>query len=172
MHFSIVSILLALTMSTAQPNRKSVIENRKRLLSTQSPPQPIPVLIDSIRQHYLALEIDLWNLIDSVSDTAYVLSQIHGIHLNFFDQSFGEVNVTFDDYAFDRQTQLLNIVASINRTVSMVVKNSLRENSLSFHEKAAMDTNRYQIDLTNEMDMLFNLTTTEDFYDTIERVSV
>lgn len=170
-HFLLVLTLSALTMSKAQFNEKSVIENRKHSTLMQQP-QSNPVLIDSIRHHYITLENDLWNLIDGGIDTAYVLEQIHGAHLKFFDQPFREFNITFEDYSFDRRTQLLDIVSDINKTVSVVVKNSLRENSLSFTEKAAIDTNRYQIDLNDQIDTLFNTTSTKEFYETIKKVSL
>lgn len=163
-HFLLVLTVSSLTMSIAQQKGKSVIENGQ--------PQSSPALIDSIRHHYITLENDLWNLIDGGIDTAYVLEQIHGAHLKFFDQPFHEFNVTFEDYSFDRRTQLLDIVSDINKTVSDVVKNSLRENSLSFTEKAAIDTNRYQIDLNDEIDTLFNTTSTKEFYETITKVSL
>lgn len=168
-HFLLTLVVSGLVMSTAQYREKSVNENRKHLISVRS--KSIPVLIDSMRQHYLTLEHDLWGLMDSGIDTAYILEKIHSTHLTLFGQHFGEFNVTFDDYAFDRQTQLLGIMSNINQTIAFVVKNSLRENPLGFDEQAAISTNRYQIDLTHQMYQLFNMTGTQEFFETIQKVS-
>lgn len=162
-------VLFVSVMSTAKYREKSVNENRERISSVWS--DPIPVLIDSVRQHYLMLEYDLWSLMDSGIDTAYILEKIHSVHLKLFGEYFHEFHVSFGDYAFDRQAQLSDIVSNINQTIAFVVKNSLRENPLGFDEQAAIDTNRYQIDLTHQIDMLFNMTGTHEFFETIQKVS-
>lgn len=168
-HFLLALALSVSVMSTAEHREKSVHENQKHLKSARS--KQTPVKIDSIRQYYLTLENDLWSLMDSGIDTAYILGQIHSVHLNFLRPHFGEFNVSFGDAAFDRQTQLLDTVSNINQTVAFALKNSLRENPLGFDEQAAIETNRYQIDLTHQIDLLFNMTGTHEFFETIQKVS-
>lgn len=159
------------------PREKNVNDLQKHLSPSPLPssnkklPSVVPVLIDSLRRHYLALENDLWHLILSGIDTAYVLEQIHIVHWTFFGENFREYNVTFNDYAADRQTQLLSTVNDINRTVAMAVKNCLHQNPLAFDEKASIDAALRQLNLTYQIDTLFAITGSVDFYETIQNVS-
>lgn len=167
--FCLILVLSALAVSIAEQREKSVNGVRQRL--TSSLPQQNPLLIDSLRRRYLALEHDLWNLMDSGIDTAYVLEQIHLVHLRLFHDHFNEFNVTFYDYAVDRQTQLLDIVSNINRTVSLIEHYSLRQNPLSFDEDQTINAARYQLNLTDQINTLYEITEPRNFYETIKNVS-
>lgn len=168
-HFLLILMPLVLSISMADNRTKSLNENHQQAVLPKS--TKAPVLIDSIRQHYLGLENDLWSLMDSGIDNSYVLDRIHTVHLQFFVENFGELNVTFCDYAFDRQIELFDAVTSINQTILLVLEKSLRQNPLAFDEKATIETNRRQIDLTHQLEILFNMTGTSEFYETIQRVS-
>lgn len=170
-HFLLALMPLVLSISMADNRAKSLNENPQHVMAVSPKSIRAPVLIDSIRQHYLGLENDLWSLMDSGIDSAYVLDRIHTVHLQFFVENFGELNVTFCDYAFDRQIELFDAVSSINQTISLVLEKSLRQNPLAFDEKATIETNRHQIDLTQQLEILFNMTGTSEFYETIQRVS-
>lgn len=163
-------------VSLSDPREQSANENtvQQRLIPLFSSSTPSPPLIDSLRQRYLARESDLWHLIDSGIDNAYVLEHIHVKHLQFFTDNFGEFNVTFNDYAFDRQIQLRRAIADINGIVSLVMQKSLRQNPLSFDERATVDTAQLQLDLTQQQnDAILNIThgSSSDFYMTIKNVS-
>lgn len=169
--FLLALLPLVLSVSLAEQRTKSLNEKQQHVMPVSPKSTKAPVLIDSIRQHYLGLENDLWSLMDSGIDNAYVLDRVHTVHLQFFVENFGELNVTFCDYAFDRQIELFDAVSSINQTILLVLEKSLRQNPLAFDEKATIETNRHQIDLTHQLDMLFNMTGTSEFYETIQRVS-
>lgn len=167
--FSLLIVPALLAMSVTDSRKKSVNDNKQHI--TQSLRPTAPALIDSLRRHYLMLESDLWHLMDSGIDTAYVLEQIHIVHLTFFGERFREFNVSFEDYAIDRQTQLLSVVGEINRTISMVVGESLHQHPLAYDESASIDAARRQLNLTHRMDTLFDITGSMDFYETIKNVS-
>lgn len=171
LHFLLALMPLVLSASMADNRAKKLNESQQHVMPVQPKSTKAPVLIDSIRQHYLGLENDLWSLIDSGIDNAYVLDRIHTVYLQFFVENFGELNVTFCDYAFDRQMELFDTVSSINKTVSLVLEKSLRANPLAYDEKATIETNRHQIELSYQLEILFNMTGTSEFYETIERVS-
>lgn len=163
-----------LVVSMSDPREKTVNIMQKPLTSSPSPIPKltvVPVLIDSLRRHYLMLENDLWHLIESGIDTAYVLEQIHIVHSTFFGEDFREFNVTFYDYAVDRQAQLLSTVDDINRTVAMAVQNCLHQNPLAFDEIASIDAARRHLNLTYQIDTLFTIAGSMDFYETIQNVS-
>lgn len=168
MQLQIFSLLFvsALATSMTDPREKSV--NIQKVPVTRT---IIPSLIDSLRRHYLALENDLWHLMNSGIDTAYILEQMHIVHLTFFGENFRELNITFADYAIDRQNQLASMFAEINRTVEMVMKNSLHKNPLAFNEIASIDAARHQLNLTYQIDTLHNIAGSQDFYETIKSVS-
>ncbi|XP_055324696.1 uncharacterized protein LOC129579082 isoform X2 [Sitodiplosis mosellana] len=157
----------AFVVSMTDP-RDGKVKDGKKPLPSSPLPSVAPALIDSLRRHYLALENDLWHLIESGIDTAYVLEQIHIVHRIFFDESFREFNVTFNDYAADRQTQLLSAVDDITQTVAMAMKNCLHQNPLAFDELASIDAARSQLNLTHQINALFVITGSTDFYETIQ----
>lgn len=165
-------VLAALAVSMTDPREKTVNEVQQWMKPSYPIAQkPIPSLIDALQQRYLAFERDLWHIIDSGIDSAYVLEQIHSVHLNFFAEHFGEYNVTFADYALDHQIQLFKAVSDINRNIAMVVKNSLKKNPLAFDERATIDMAQLQLDLTHQIDAIINITASPDFYVTIKNVS-
>lgn len=161
----------SLVVSMTDPREKNANDLQKPLVPSSLPSPMTPVLIDSLRRHYLALENDLWHLMESGIDTAYVLEQIHIVHWTFFGERFREFNVTFNDYAADRQTQLFSVVDDINRTVAMTLKNCLHQNPLAFDENDAIEAARRQLNLTYQIDILFAITGSTDFYETIQNVS-
>lgn len=172
MQLQIFSLLVvsALAVPMTDPREKSTNEVKQQRLIPSSRPV-IPALIDSLRQHYLALETDLWHLMDSGIDTAYVLEQMNIVHITFFGEKFREFNITFDDYAIDRHSQLVSIFGEINRTISMVMKSSLHQNPLAFDEISSIDAARHQLDLTHQIDTLHDIAGSKDFYETIKNVS-
>lgn len=174
-----ISVLILVSALLADAHIKSVNKSMEQQLksSTSSslpssvPSVAMPSVIDSLRRHYLALENDLWHLMDSGIETAYILQQMHNIHLTFFRENFREFNVTFNDYAVDRQTQLLSIIDMVNGFVSMTMKKCLHQNSLEFNETISIDVAQRQLNLTHQIDTLYSITGTTDFYKTIKNVS-
>lgn len=171
LHAFTLSFLTALAVSMTESNVKSVNKTKQSLTPISIPPVN-PVLIESLRQHYIALESDLWHLMDSGIDTAYILEQMHITHLRFFDEHFYLFNVTFNDFAVDRQNQLASIVDDIHGIETIVVKNSLRQNPSAFDENVSINAARHQLNLTHQIDTLFDITDTKEFYETIRNVSV
>lgn len=153
------------------PREKNVNDMRKYLKSSSQPSANTVTLIDSRRRHYLTLENDLWHLMESGIDTAYVLEQVHIVHWTFFGESFREFKVTFNDYAADHQAQLLSAVDDINRMVVMAIKNSLHKNPLEFDERASIAVAQRHLNLTCHIDTLFTSTGSTEFYETIQNVS-
>lgn len=131
----------------------------------------MPGRIDTLRWNYLALEHDLWTLMDSGIDTAYVLEQIHIVHLKVFGERFGEFNVSFNDCAAEHQFQLKHTIAEINRTISIVIKNYLHQNPLAFDEMESIAIGNRQRNLTNQLDLLFGVAGSSEFFETIKSVS-
>lgn len=172
LHIFTLLFVPALVVSMSDPREKTVNTMQKPLTSSPSPKLTVnPVLIDSLRRHYLELENDLWHLMESGIDTAYVLEQIHIVHSTFFGEHFREFNVSFNDYADDRQAQLLSTVHVINRTVAMAMQNCLHQNPLAFDELASINAARRHLNLTYQIDTLFTIAGSMDFYETIQNVS-
>lgn len=130
-----------------------------------------PSLIDYMRKHYLKLEENLWELFDSGIDIAYVLEQIHVVHLKFFGERFGERNVSFNDCSVEHKFQLKVAIDEINRTVSIAINNYLHGNPLAFDERESIAMARRQLNLTKQMDELFAHSGSIDYYQTINNVS-
>lgn len=169
--FPLLFVAASVVTSMATDPRDKKVNDEQKPLTPSSQSSDAPALIDSLRRHYLALENDLWHLIESGIDTAYVLEQTQIVYRTFFSEPFREFNVTFNDYAADRQTQLLSAVDDIRRTVAMAMKNCLHQNPLAFDEAATIGAARRQLNLTHQIDTLFAITGSTDFYETIQNVS-
>lgn len=161
------ALLLVFIGSIKGSSIQKSIENPLKDANISQP----PALIDFMRINYLQLEENLWELFYSGIDIAYVLEQIHVVHLKFFGERFGERNVSFDDCSVEHKFQLNVAIDEINRTVSIAENNYLHKNPLSFNERESIAMARRQLNLTKQMDELFATSGSIDFYQTIQNVS-
>lgn len=161
------SLLLMFIGSIAGSSIQKPIEDQLKDANISQP----PALIDFMRNNYLKLEENLWELFDSGIDIAYVLEQMHVVHLKFFGERFGERNVSFDDCSVEHKFQLKVAIDEINRTVSIVVNNYLHEHPLAFNERESIAMARRQLNLTKQMDQIFATSGSIDYYRTINNVS-
>lgn len=137
-----------------------------------NPQKPVsPTLTDYLRLHYLSLEESLWQLMESGTDNAFVLEQIHAVHLTFFKERFGEFNVPLDaPDPYERQLQ--NVIRAVNRTVTYLIEHCLQTNPLEFDELEVITSARRQFNFTTKLDLIHNVTEFTDFFQTIKNVSV
>lgn len=140
-------------------------------ISSSDEPSEYPSIIDSLRLDYLTLEKSLWQLIESGIDTAFVLEQVHIVHLTFFNESFHEQSVYLNDIDTEH-LQLFNAIDVINRTAAVLLKNYLHKNPLKFNEGITFEVAKHQINLTEQLDNIENITEYTDFLLSIKNVSV
>lgn len=132
--------------------------------------QLAPTLIDRLRIDYLRLERDLWNLIYIENDAVVSLEAVHKAHLSFFRADFGENRVPLDEIDPDH-LQLYHAFATINRTVSVLVKNYLHSNPLRFDKRRTIAICRQLSNLTYHLDGINNVAVDTDLLNTIKNVS-
>lgn len=130
-----------------------------------------PYLIDSLRRHYLSLENDLWRLIESGTDTGFVLSQIHIIHHTFLNENFHERNISLVNINDDNQNQLFDVFNVINISVSVLLKNYLHKEAIEIDERKSIRAAQEQETLVQHLDKIYNITGLTDFYKIIKDVS-
>lgn len=129
-----------------------------------------PTLIDRLRIDYLRLERDLWNLIYIENDAVVSLEAVHKAHLSFFRADFGENQVPLDEIDPDH-LQLFHAFATINRTVSVLVKNYLHSNPLRFDKRRTIAICRQLSNLTYHLDAINNVAVDTDLLITMKNVS-
>lgn len=130
-----------------------------------------PTLLDVMRQRYFSIEDALWHAINSGMDLYQVLQQIHSGHRTFLRDSFSERNCYFS--SFDpEQKVLFDTIQKINQSVAITVDNYLHSSRIRFRETDSLAISARNQNLTDQLDKLFEITGTTDFYATIRNVSV
>lgn len=130
-----------------------------------------PTLVDVLRQRYFSIEDALWHTIDSGMDLSQVLQQIHSGHRTFLRDNFLERNCYFSTFDPDQKV-LHDAIKKINQLVERTVDNYLHASRIRFRESDSLAISARNQNLTNELDKLFEITGTTDFYSTIRNVSV
>lgn len=129
-----------------------------------------PTLLDVLRQRYFSIEDALWHLINSGMDQSHVLQQIHSGHRTFLRDTFSEKNCYFSTFDPDQQV-LFDAIQKINQSVETTAENYLHSSRRLFRESDSLAISARNLNLTDQLDKLFKITGTTDFYMTIRNVS-
>lgn len=130
-----------------------------------------PTLVDVLRQRYFSLEDALWHVITSGLEQSYVLQQIHSGHRTFLRDSFGEKNCYFSTFDPDQQA-LFEAIRKINQSAETTMQNYLHTSRQFFRESDSLAISARNLNLTDQLDKLFKITGTSDFYMTVRSVSI
>lgn len=147
------------------------------LATTSSSGQLVPaaspdmVTADSLIALYLRLENALWQVVRSTTaDTADKIKRIHETHLTLLETDFREKGMPLDRLDAD-QAQLYNAIAYINMTQRSVLNGYLHENARDRTRDNALTFARHGVNMSQNLERIFNVTETMDFYNYIARVS-
>lgn len=130
-----------------------------------------PTLVDVMRQRYFSIEDALWHVISSGMEQSYVLQQIHSGHRTFLRDNFAEKNCYFSTFDPDQQV-LFDAIKEINLLATNTVQNYLHSSRSLFRESDSLAISARNLNLTDKLDKLFEITGTSDFYMTIRNVSI
>lgn len=130
-----------------------------------------PTLVDVLRQRYFNIEDALWHVINSGMEQSYVLQQIHSGHRTFLRDDFAEKKCYFSTFDPDQQV-LSDAIKEINLSVTTTVENYLHSSRRLFRESDSLAISARNLNLTDKLDKLFEITGTSDFYMTIRNVSI
>lgn len=139
------------------------------------PQQDIPVTntfsnIDTLRELYFNLDKALWRVIRAGQGQEYVLQRIHSVHLRFFNENFNENGVELDLFDPD-QSALHNEIKHINSTVNSIRDVYLQTKINDAQRDQVLGFSRNIVNMTKTMDIMHNLTSNNDFFGYIKRVS-
>lgn len=126
--------------------------------------------VDVQRQRYLSLEKALWHVIDGGLEDSYVLQQVHSGHRTFLTDSFLEKGA-FLSVLDPEQRQLFDAINRINVSVSDTVRSYLRTSTRYYNEKDALTVARINQNLTYQLEQIYNVSGSTDFYKVIRNVS-
>lgn len=130
-----------------------------------------PTHLDVMRQRYFSIEDALWHAINSGMDLSQVLQQIHSGHRTFLRDNFSERNCYFSTFDPDQRV-LFETIQKINDSVTTTVENYLHSSRIRFRETDSLAISARNLNLTDQLDKLFEITGTTDFYSTIRNVSI
>lgn len=130
-----------------------------------------PTLLDVLRQRYFVVEDALWHVISSGLEQSYVLQQIHSGHRTFLRDDFLEKSCYFSEFDPD-QKALVDAIKHINQSVATTIENYLHSNRRLFRESDALAISMRNINLTYQLDKIFEITGNSDFYMTTRNVSI
>lgn len=129
-----------------------------------------PILLDVLRQRYLALEDALWHVLTSDLDKSYVLQQIHSGHRTFLHDNFLETHSYLS--VFDpEQRAISEAIQTINESVAITVDRYLHSSRRLFNERDSLAISVQNRNLTYHLDRIYEITGISDFYKTIQNVS-
>lgn len=126
--------------------------------------------IDTLRELYLNLEKALWRVIRAGVGQEYVLQRIHAVHLRFFGEKFNENGVYLDVQDPD-QSVLHNEIQYVNLTMNSIRDVYLATKINDAQREQVLGFSRNIVNMTNTMDIMYNLTKHKDFFGYIRRVS-
>lgn len=130
-----------------------------------------PTLLDVLRQRYFVVEDALWHVISSGLEQSYVLQQIHSGHRTFLRDDFLEKSCYFSEFDPD-QKALFDAIKHINQSVATTIENYLHSSRRLFRESDALAISMRNINLTYQLDKIFEITGNSDFYMTTRNVSI
>lgn len=127
--------------------------------------------VDVQRQRYLSLEKALWHVIDGGLEDSYVLQQVHSGHRTFLTDNHQEKGA-FLSVLDPEQRQLVDAINRINVSLSDTVGSYLRTSTRYYNERDALTVARLNQNLTYQLEQIFNISGSTDFYKVIRNVSV
>lgn len=130
-----------------------------------------PTQLDVMRQRFFSIEDSLWQTINSGIELSLVLQQIHSGYRHFLRDSFSDRNSYFSTFDPD-QSVLFESIKKINQSVAITVDNYLHSSRIRFRETDSLAISARNLNLTDQLDKIYEITGTTDFYSTIRNVSV
>lgn len=148
----------------------SVLSAKANIFSNDARNNP-PTLLDVMRQRFFSIEDSLWQTINSGIELSLVLQQIHSGYRHYLRDSFSERNSYFSTFDPD-QSVLFESIKKINQSVVTTVDNYLHSSRIRFRETDSLAISARNLNLTDQLDKIYEITGTTDFYSTIRNVSV
>lgn len=130
-----------------------------------------PTWLDMLRERYLDVEESLWGVVSSGLEQSYVLQQVHSGHRTFLSGNFLESQSYLSTFDPDQRV-LHDAIEKINESVNLTVGRYLHASRRLFNERDALQISLQNERLTNDLDKLYEVAGTTDFYYTIKKVSV
>lgn len=127
--------------------------------------------IDLMRENYLSVESNLWNVIKSGAENSFVLKQINDAHIKFFAEPLYEKEVHLTIYDPDQQTLKLEI-EEVNHRIATVRKSHLRTNVNDLNRNQAVSFATNGLARKSSLDAIFNITEGKDFFHYVRNVSL
>lgn len=130
-----------------------------------------PTLLDLLRDKFLTLEDTLWTVMNSGLEPSYVLQQIHSGVRTFLTNDFQERFCYFS--TFDPEQRVIHdIIRLVNDAVNRTVAEHLFVTRRQFNEMRTLENSAINRDLTKQLDQVFEITGTSDFFNTLKRVNM
>lgn len=129
-----------------------------------------PTWLDVLRERYLDLEESLWSVVGSGVEQSYVLQQVHSGHRTFLRDNFLENDCYLSTFDPDQRV-IHDAVVKINQSVNLTVDRYLHATRRLFNERDALQISLQNERLTTDLDKLYEVAGTTDFYYTIKKVS-
>lgn len=139
--------------------------------TTLSRPNFAPTWLDMLRERYLDLEESLWGIVTSGLEQSYVLQQVHSGHRTFLRDDFLENHCFLSTFDPDQRI-VHDAIEKINESTNLTVDRYLHATRRLFNERDALQISLRNAQLINDLDKLYEVTGTTDFYYTIKKVSV
>lgn len=135
----------------------------------QVPPEMVAA--DVLTSLYLRLESALWMVIKSNSyPIDEKLKRIHETHLTLLETGFGERNVELNRQDGD-QRHLSDAITYIQQMVMAARNLYLHDDASRRRREDAISYAQYGVNMSQQMDVMFNVTEGVDFYHFVARVS-
>lgn len=146
----------------------SVLSVQANIFTKNSRTSHPPTLLDVLRTKYFSIEDALWHVISSGLEQSYVLQQIHSGHRTFLRDDFSEKSCYFSTFDPDQQV-LLDAIKKINESVTTTVTNYLHTGY--YRESDSLAISIRNMNLTHQLDKIFEVAGNSDFYMTVRNVS-
>lgn len=126
--------------------------------------------IDSLRNNYLTVETNLWNVIKSGAENSFVLKRINDAYIKFFAEPFYEKEIWLTTFDPDQKVLKLEIEET-NHRITALRKNYLRMNVNDLNTNQAVSLGEHGITKKSSLEKIFNITVERDFFLYIRNVS-
>lgn len=154
-------VLVVVGLAVAEVSLKTTTRQRSAFAPTR---------LDVLRERYLELEESLWGIVSSGLEQPYVLQQVHSGHRTFLRDDFLEVDCYLS--TFDPEQRILHdAIEKIGRSVNLTVDRYLHASRRLFNERDALQISLENERLSIDLDNIYEITGTTDFFYTIKKVS-
>lgn len=126
--------------------------------------------IDLMKENYLNVESNLWNIIKSGAENSIVLKQINDAHIKFFAEPLYEKEIHLTMYDPDQKVLKLEI-EEVNHRIATAKRNHLRTNVNDMNRNQAVSFATNGIARKSSLDAIFNVTDEKDFFRYVRNVS-